>query len=118
MTLTEAGIHFSISIENLKFYEENGLLKCSCSKNGIPDYTEEDLGNVGLIQFLLKAGFDMDTLKQYFSLSAGSSAGTGNKSERIRLLRGQRYRLLDEIHKKQQSLDELDYMIEKIRKEQ
>lgn len=118
MTLTEAGTRFSISIENLKFYEENGLLKCSRQKNGIPDYTEEDLGSVGLIQFLLKAGFDMDTLKQYFSLSAGSSAGAGNKSERIRLLRGQRYRLLDEIHEKQQSLDELDYMIEKIRKEQ
>ena len=118
MTLTEAGIHFSISIENLKFYEENGLLKCSRQKNGIPDYTEEDLENVGLIQFLLKAGFDMDTLKQYFSLSAGSSTGAGNKSERIRLLRGQRYRLLDEIHVKQQSLDELDYMIEKIRKDQ
>lgn len=118
MTLTEAGTRFSISIEKLKFYEENGLLKCSCQKNGIPDYTEEDLGGVGLIQFLLKAGFDMDTLKQYFFLSAGSSAKAGKKSERIRLLREQRYRLLDEIHEKQQFLDELDYMIEKIRKEQ
>lgn len=117
MTLAEAGIHFSISIENLKVYEENGLLKGSRQKNGIPDYTEEDLESVGLIQFLRKAGFDMDTLKQYVSLSAGSSEKAGNKGERIRLLRKQRYRLLDEIHEKQQSLDELDYMIEKIRRE-
>lgn len=26
------------------------MLKCSCQKNGIPDYTEEDLGNVGLFR--------------------------------------------------------------------
>lgn len=32
MTLAEAGMRFSISIENLKFYEENGLLRCSCQK--------------------------------------------------------------------------------------
>lgn len=33
------------------------------------------------------------------------------------MLRKQRYILLDEIHDKQQALDELDYLIEKIRKE-
>ena len=42
---------------------------------------------------------------------------TESREEQIRILRKQRYRLLEEIHCKQQSLDELDYMIDKIKKE-
>lgn len=67
-----------------------------------------------MIHSLLKAGFDIDLLKKYFSLPAHDEA---DKKEKIRLLRKQRCRLLDEIHGKQQSLDELDYIIEKIRRE-
>lgn len=33
----------------------------------------------------------------------------------IRMLRKYRYKLLDEIHKKQQSLDEIDYMVSKLK---
>ena len=36
----------------------------------------------------------------------------------IRMLRKCRYKLLDEIHKKQQSLDTIDYMICKIKEQQ
>ncbi len=34
----------------------------------------------------------------------------------IQILRKRRFQLLDEIHSKQQSLDELDYMIGKLKK--
>lgn len=40
-----------------------------------------------------------------------------SKDEKIRLLRCQRCRLLDEIHKKQQMLDKIDYTIIMIKKE-
>lgn len=114
MTLQEAAIRFQINIEKLDFYEENGLLECSRLIDGVPDYTEDELRRVGLIHSLLKAGFDIDSLKKYFSLLGHDGA---DKTEKVRLLRKQRCQLLDEIHDKQQSLDELDYMIEKIRKE-
>ena len=39
-----------------------------------------------------------------------------DKSGQIQILRKQRFLLLDEIHKKQQSLDELDYMIGELKK--
>lgn len=113
MTLQEAAIRFQINIEKLDFYERNGLLECRQFINGVPDYTEEELRRVGLIHSLLKAGFDIDSLKKYFSLPAHDGA---DKKEKVRLLRKQRFQLLDEIHDKQQSLDELDYMIEKLRK--
>ena len=61
---------------------------------------------------LQKAGFDMDSLKRYFSRSDQSDA---DRQEKLRLLRKQRCQLLDEIHGKQQSLDGLDYLIETIK---
>lgn len=114
MTLQEAAKRFQISIEKLDFYEKNGLLECGQFINGVPDYTEYELRRVGLIHSLLRAGFDMDLLKKYFTLPDHDDV---DKKEKIRLLRKQRCQLLDEIHGKQQSIDEIDYMIEKIRKE-
>lgn len=114
MTLQEAAVRFQINIEKLDFYEKNGLLECKQFINGVPDYTENELCRVGLIHSLLKAGFNIDSLKKYFSLPDHNDA---NKKEKIHLLRKQRYQLLDEIHGKQQALDEIDYLIEKIKKE-
>lgn len=112
MTLQEASVRFQINMEKLDFYEKNGLLECGRFINGVPDYTDDELRRAGLIHSLLKAGFDMDSLKKYFSRSDQSD---GDKQEKLRLLRKQRCKLLEEIHGKQQSLDELDYMIEKIK---
>lgn len=114
MTLKEASKKYHISIEKLKFYEEKRLLVCHQYVDGVPNYTEGELLRVGIIQSLLKSGFDTDMLKRFFSLLDDSSR---NKKELIQMLRKQRYILLDEIHDKQQALDELDYLIEKIRKE-
>lgn len=104
MTLQEASVRFQINIEKLCFYEKNGLLECGRCSNGAPDYTEDELRRVGLIHSLMKAGFDMDSLKKFFSLSDHDGA---DKKEKIYLLRKQRCRLLDEIHGKQQSLPEM-----------
>lgn len=114
MTLKEASEKFCIDIEKLKLYEDNDFLKCSQYLNGITDYTENELRKVGIIHSLHKAGFDMPLIKQYLFLINDKSE---RKEEKIRLLRKQRCRLLEEIHEKQQSLDELDYMIDEIRKE-
>ena len=38
-----------------------------------------------------------------------------DKELQIRMLRKYRYKLLDEIHKKQQSLDAIDYMVSKLK---
>lgn len=39
-----------------------------------------------------------------------------DRERQIQMLRKYRYRLLDEIHGKQQALDEIDYMICKMKK--
>lgn len=114
MTLMEASKRFQISIEKLIYYEKNGLIMYEQLINGVSDYTENELHKVGIIHSLLKAGMDLNVLKRYLQLLRSKIE---NKDEQIRILRKQRYKLLDEIHCKQQSLDELDYMIDEIKKE-
>ncbi len=113
MTLNEASRRFHISMEKLKSYEENHLLEHQTLADGTFDYTETELWRVGLIHSLLKSGMDMEVLKKYLCLLNDK---TSSKEEQIRILRKQRYQLLDDIHDKQQALDELDYMIRETKK--
>lgn len=113
MTLEEAGKRFAIGIEKLESYEKDGLLSHQTRADGTFDYAESDFGNIGLIHTLLKAGMDVQTLKSYLALSAGDAEEQKNK---LRILRKARSRLLEEIHGKQQSLDQIDYIIDQIRK--
>ena len=115
MTLEEAGKRFAIGIEKLKGHEKDGLLSHQTQADGTFDYAESDFGNVGLIHALLKAGMDVPTLKSYLALSTGDAEEQKNK---LRILRKARGRLLEEIHEKQQSLDQIDYIIGQTRKEQ
>lgn len=108
MTLNEASRRFHISMEKLKNYEENNLLEHQTLADGTFDYTETELRRVGLIHSLVKSGMDMETLKKYLRLLNDE---TSSKEEQIRILRKQRYQLLDDIHDKQRTLDELDYVI-------
>lgn len=103
MILEEAGKKFNFSVDTLKKYVSYGFIKST-----YPDgYTEEDFAHIGLIQMLMDAGFTAEETKRYLILT--EEAGTDE--EQIRMLKKQRWSLLDEIHKKQQLLDHLDYMI-------
>ncbi len=113
MTINEASTHFNISVNKLKSYEENGLFSHRKLTDGTFDYTETDIRRIGLIHSLLKSGMDMRELKEYLYLLDEKA---DSEEEQIRILRKQRYKLLDEIHGKQQSLDELDYMIRETKK--
>ncbi len=113
MTLKEASRQFCISMDRLKSYEENGLILCERLVDGIPDYTEEELGKAGLIHSLLESGMEMEVLQKFMCLLREKAE---SREEQVRILRRQRYRLLDEIHGKQQLLDELDYMISEKKK--
>lgn len=60
------------------------------------------------IYTLSKAGLSEEQIKEI--------TGCSDKEVQIRMLRKYRYRLLEEIHGKQQSLDEIDYMIGRMKK--
>lgn len=112
MNIQEASSRFHISMEKIRFYEESGLLESQPSSDGTAQYTETELRRIGIIHSLLKAGFDLEMLKKYLRLLDSEYS---DKEQQVKILRKQRCILLNDIHDKQQSLDELDYMINEIR---
>ncbi|MCM1180965.1 MAG: MerR family transcriptional regulator [Clostridium sp.] len=113
MTAEEVSRNYHISMEKMKYYEENGLLEHSVLPNGEIEYTEQQIRCVGLIHSLINAGLEVEKIKEFMKLSYKDGS---DKKEQIQILRKQRVVLLDEIHKKQRSLDELDYMIGELKK--
>lgn len=77
------------------------VLGIHCLESGGDSFMELD------IYTLSKAGLSEKQIEEI--------AGCGDKEMQIRMLRKCRYQLLDEIHGKQQSLDEIDYMISRIK---
>ena len=61
----------------------------------------------GLSLFLRSVGFSAADVRRYLEMSARD----GTEDARAHLLRGQRGRLLDELHRRQQILDQVDYLI-------
>lgn len=114
MTLQEAQKRFGIPVETLRLYKENGLLLGHQLESGVFDYREEDVRRASQLHALLKAGMDMDSLKCFIQLEDNQK---DTAEEQVKLLRKCRCRLLEEIHGKQQSLDQLDYLIYEIRKQ-
>lgn len=105
MTIEEAGKRVPIDLGTLRYYEEQGLLRL---ENPASDETEKELRDIQTIDSLAGTGVGLEELKRLKELlSQGDSA----KTEQIRLLKKCRFRMLDDIHVKQQSLDRIDYMI-------
>ncbi len=63
--------------------------------------------DAGLAALLTSAGFSAPDIRRYLELSARS----GTETARARILRGQRGRLMNELHQRQQVLDQVDYLI-------
>lgn len=107
MTLEEAGKKFGVSVRTLEKYVSFGFIKKAKSVDSSTAYKDTDFERLGLIDTLLSAGFTPEETKKYLLLTENM----GTDEEQIRMLKKQRRSLLDDIHKKQQLLDNLDYMI-------
>jgi len=63
--------------------------------------------DAGLSALLASAGFSAMDVRRYLELSARS----GTEAARVQILRGQRGRLMNELHQRQQVLDKVDFLI-------
>lgn len=109
MTLSEAEKRFTLARSTLEEYAVFGFIRKAANQTGgkEPEYREEDFGRLGLVNTLLRAGFSPEETGQFLNMT--ETAGT--EEEQIRMLRRKRRTILDDIHKMQKILDELDYMI-------
>lgn len=106
MTREEAAGYYHMERETLLFYESIGLLDCVKKENGGYEYQDLDPRRAGLIPILLKAGMEPGDVRTFLL----GREGTG-REDQLRLLRKCRCQLLEEIHARQQVLDQLDYCI-------
>lgn len=83
--------------------EQYGKLRSGCQKK-----VQSELRSIQLIDSLAKNDMGVSELKQLKELM-DQEAWT--KEEQLRLLKKCRFRLLDDIHGKQQMLDRMDYII-------
>lgn len=113
MTIEEASEHFGISIDKLHLYENQGLFDCHKGANGYVEYTDDLIDYIGIIDVLTDAGAEIETLRSFMR---GLMQSSITKEEKLRYLRAQRQKLLNTIHLKQRSLDQLDYIIFDINK--
>ncbi|HIV80133.1 MAG TPA: MerR family transcriptional regulator [Candidatus Avanaerovorax faecigallinarum] len=113
MTIEQASEHFGVPLEKLQTYENQGLFDCNRQPDGTIDYSEELMEYVGIINILTDAGAEADALRDFMGQLMES---TITKGEKLRYLRRQRQKLLESIHLKQKSLDQLDYIIHRVTK--
>lgn len=107
MTLAEAEKLFGVSADILKKFVSSGFIKPSASNCGAMEYREKDFERLGLVSILKNAGFSTEEIKKYLDLEDD----TGTDAEQIRMIRKQRRCLLDAIHEKQKTLDQLDFIV-------
>lgn len=108
MTAEQASQYFGVPLEKLQLYEKQGLFDCHKRPDGSVDYDDELMDYLGIINVLTEAGAETETLRSFMRRLMESSI---TKEEKLRYLRRQRQKLLENIHSKQKSLDQLDYII-------
>lgn len=108
MTIEQASQHFGVPLPKLQLYEKQGLFDCHKLPDGSIDYNDELMDYIGIINVLTEAGAEEDMLRSFMMRLMQSVI---SKEEKLRFLREQRQKLLENIHSQQRSLDQLDYII-------
>lgn len=107
MKIAEASKRFNLTNDTLRYYEKIGLIKAS-RKNGIRDYSEEEINRIEFIKCMRSAGLSIDFLVKYIKLV---DIGASTIGERKKLLLEQKEILTTKIKEMQSTLERLDYKI-------
>lgn len=112
MTINEASERYNIPISVLREYESWGLCDTDKTVMGVWQYDDEDIKRLSMIMTLHDIGFEHDEIANYMRLLL---RGDSTQAERMRILKQQRDKTLDEIHFQEQRLDRLDYLRHQMR---
>lgn len=112
MTLEEYAKYYRLDEAELRFFLDSGLLACPADMAEQSDCGQLDLERLGFLRSLRKAGIPAENLALFIG---PPEALKEKKQEQLRLLKKLRYKLLEHLHQEQQQLDNLDYLIHKIK---
>lgn len=110
-TIAEISKKYDLSADTLRYYERIGLIPpVPRNKSGIRDYDETSCGWIELMKCLRKAGVQIEALIEYVKLF---QEGEHTAKTRKDILIEQRNLLMDRIEDMQQSLERLNYKIDR-----
>ena len=64
MTIEQASRRFGVPLPKLQLYEKQGLFDCHKLPDGSIDYDDELMDYIGIINVLMDAGAEVDTLRR------------------------------------------------------
>lgn len=114
MNIEEASEFFEMNPEIIREYEKQGFLQVCKNNDGQIEIHDKDAHRLCLINTFLNAGSETAVLKRFLRLWDEKL----DKLEQIQILKKQRFNVLDKIHEKQQLLDRIDYMIQKVKNDE
>lgn len=104
VTINEISKRYNIDIEKLKFYEKNGLIKIT------DNFDEEDLKKLSSLCTLYNCGMNAEDVKKFMGFNY-----VEEKVELLKFLNKYRDDLLDKIHNMEKNLNNLDFIIYKVK---
>lgn len=114
MTIAEVSKKYDISQDTLRYYERIGLIPpVNRTTSGMRDYTEESCRWIELVKCMRSAGVPIEALIEYCSLTQkGDSTITVRKD----ILIEERKKIVEKIEEMQQTLNRLNYKIDRYEK--
>ena len=114
MIIAEVSKKYDISQDTLRYYERIGLIpSVKRTSSGIRDYTEESCGWIELAKCMRSAGVPIEALIEYCALT---QQGDSTIKARKELLIEERRKIVEKIEGMKQTLDRLNYKIERYEK--
>lgn len=108
MTIKEVSEKYGITPDTLRYYEKVGIIPPVPRRNGIRNYSDNDLGWVEQAICMRSAGISIEALIEYLRLFR---IGDDTIPERLELLSNQRKILTEQKQQLINALDRLNYKI-------
>ncbi len=110
-TISEVSKKYNISTDTLRYYEKIGLIPpVPRNKSGIRDYDQNSCNWIELMKCMRKSGIQIEALIEYVKLF---QQGEHTAPARKQILIEQRNILKERINDMQESLERLNYKIDK-----
>ncbi|NCB64006.1 MAG: MerR family transcriptional regulator [Clostridia bacterium] len=111
MTIAEVSKQYGLSADTLRYYERIGLIPpVNRTHSGLRNYTEDDCRWVEFAKCMRGAGLPVEVIIEYVALF---QQGDSTNGARRQLLVEQRDQLRTRMAELQQTLDRLNYKIER-----
>ncbi len=112
MKIKEVAEKFNLTEATLRYYEQEGIVTNVPRKNGIREYTDENVRVIEFATCMRSAGMSIERLKKYMELHGKPNT----ENERLHILLEQKEEVEDKIEMLQSSLEKLDLQINHIKK--